>query len=63
MKRQKVYKHFMMQPYQANFTKKHISEFIKAVDDFLKIDGKLVEHFKSQDHFSKLNEDEILPFE
>lgn len=63
IKRQKVYKHFMIQPYHGNFVKKHIPEFIKAVDDFLKIDGKLADNFKAQEHFSKLKDDETIPFE
>jgi hypothetical protein len=37
VKRQKLYKHFMLQPYQGNFVKRHVPEFIKAIDDFLKM--------------------------
>ena len=45
VKRQKLYKHFMLQPYQGNFVKRHIKEFIKSIDDFLKMEGKLVANF------------------
>jgi hypothetical protein len=49
VKRQKIYKHFMLQAYQANFVSRHVPEFIKAVDDFLKMSGKLVANFKAND--------------
>lgn len=43
--------------------KRHVKEFVKSMDDFLKIDGKLVEHFKPDEQFAKFKEDEVLPFE
>jgi hypothetical protein len=48
-KRGKLYKHFMLQPYQANFVKRHAKEFIKSIDDFLKMGNKLVDNFKVED--------------
>ena len=56
VKRQKIYKHFMLQAYQANFVSRHVPEFIKAVDDFLKMSGKLVANFKANDYFPNLGE-------
>ncbi|CDW81612.1 UNKNOWN [Stylonychia lemnae] len=63
IKRQKVYKHFMLQPYQGNFVKRHIKEFIKSIDDFLKIEGKLVANFQIYENFPHLGDDEVVTFE
>lgn len=35
MKKQKIYKHFCIQPYQANFTKAHVKEYVQSLDTFL----------------------------
>ena len=63
VKRQKIYKHFMLQPYQGNFVKRHIPEFIKAIDDFLKMSGKLVAHFVAWEQFPSLGESQVVKFE
>ena len=65
MKRQKIYKHFMVQPYLGNFVKRHIGEFVKSIDDLMKMNGKLVEHFVPEkiQKFVDLKDDEILSFE
>ena len=62
VKRQKIYKHFMLQTYQANFVKRHVPEFIQAVDDFLKMNGKLVANF-TESQFWDLGEQQVLKFE
>lgn len=31
----KIYKHFCIQPYHANFTKRHIKEYLDSLDGFL----------------------------
>ncbi len=43
--------------------KRHIKEFIKAMDDFLRMEGKLVENLLIHEHFAVLAEDEVLSFE
>ena len=64
VKRQKIYKHFMIQPYQGNFVKRHTGEFVKAIDGFLKMEGKLVKHFNPSSLFYvTLGEDEVITFE
>ena len=52
-----------MQPYQAAFYKKHVTDLIKAIDDYLKMEGKLVNNFKVEEHFAKLSEKEVIPFD
>lgn len=42
MRKQKIYKHFCIQPYQANFTKHRVGEYIESLDSFLDMSGKLV---------------------
>mmetsp|Transcript_48855 Transcript_48855/g.35955 ORF Transcript_48855/g.35955 Transcript_48855/m.35955 type:complete len:85 (+) Transcript_48855:309-563(+) len=51
MKRQKIYKHFMMQHYQGNFVRRHINEFVKAIDSFLKMDRKLIDRLDAVSEF------------
>ena len=63
VKRQKIYKHFMLQPYQGNFVKRHLPEFIKAIDDFLKMNGKLVTHYIASEQFPQLGESDVMKFE
>ena len=63
IKRQKMYKHFMLQPYQANFVKRHIKDFIKAIDTALKMEGKLEKNFKTEEQFMNVKEDEVISFE
>ena len=45
-KRQKIFKHFTLQPYHANFMKKNLVDYIRALDLFLMMDKKLVTHFR-----------------
>ena len=53
----------MLQPYQGNFVKRHIKEFIKAIDDFLRMEGRLHETFLTHEHFASLADDEVISFE
>lgn len=54
----------MVQPYQGNFVKRHTHEFVKAIDDFLKMDKKLITHFNPASLFYMLiGEDEVITFE
>ena len=45
-KRQKIFKHFTLQPYHSNFCKKDLNEYVKALDFFLMMDKKLVNAFR-----------------
>ena len=62
-KRQKLYKHFMMQPYNKEFNKENIAKFIQSVDDLLKIEGKLVAHYKVEQQYGQLEKNETIAFE
>ena len=61
--KQRLYKHFCIQPYQANFTKKHIKEYILHLDAFLQMEGKLVKHFKTDGLFKDLTDMDVVAFE
>mmetsp|Transcript_34580 Transcript_34580/g.52899 ORF Transcript_34580/g.52899 Transcript_34580/m.52899 type:complete len:86 (+) Transcript_34580:331-588(+) len=50
-KRQKIYKHFCIQPYQANFTKGYVKEYLVSLDGFLQMEGKLIKEFPMETHF------------
>ena len=63
MKKQKIYKHFCIQPYQANFTKARVTEYLESLDNFLEMNGKLVTHFHWRPLMSHLKENEPLQFE
>ena len=43
--------------------KRHIKEFIKSIDDFLRMEGKLTDNFQPHEVFPSLQEDEVLTFE
>ena len=60
MKKQKLYKHFCIQPFQAHFTKVNIPDYLKAMDSFLHMDGKLIEAFKWQNYMSEIKETESI---
>ena len=47
-KRQKIFKHFTLQPYHSNFCKKDLNDYIRALDLFLMMDKKLVNGFSSK---------------
>ena len=47
LKRQKVFKHFTLQPYQSNFTFDVIEKYVADLDEFLLQKGKMKEGFKA----------------
>ena len=61
-KKQKIYKHFCIQPYQQNFSKKYVKEYLNALDGFLQMDGKLekffIPHSRFENFFNPLTEDD-----
>ena len=44
-KRTKIFKHFTLQPYHSNFTKKHVDDYVQSLDNFLGMKHKLVRDF------------------
>ena len=63
MKKQKIYKHFCIQPYQANFTKVNFGEYVEALDSFLAMEGKLIENFKWQKYFADMGDYDAYQFD
>ena len=62
-RKQKIYKDCCIQPYQANFTKENFEEYLQSLDAFLDMKGKLVDHFKYEEHFTHLGDHESVQFE
>lgn len=52
-----------MRPYQANFTKAKVKEYVSDLDDYLMMKGKLVTNFKWERYLVHLNDDDSLQFE
>ena len=52
-KKTKVYKHFCIQPYHNNFSKKHVNEYISALDNFLQMKRCLVKEFTADGVFAE----------
>ena len=50
-KRNKIYKHFTLQDYNANFRKMDIAPYIQALDLLLLMDRKLIEAFDPEEHW------------
>lgn len=50
-KKQKIYKHFCIQAYQANFAKQYVKEYLTALDGFLGMEGKLEKEFIASSFF------------
>ena len=56
----KVYKHFCIQDYKNNFSKKHLTDYITALDGFMQMQGRLAKSFSIDKYFEHLqDEDEI----
>ena len=62
-KKQKIYKHFCIQPYQATFSKKHIKEYIQSLDGFLQMNDKLINNFNTDNIFKELKSSDPVQFE
>ena len=63
MKKQKIYKHFCIQPYQANFQKKNVQTYVNSLDSYLQMSGKLTKNFKFDTFFSELSDTDNIQFE
>ena len=53
LRRQKIFKHFTMQPYHNSFTFDLANGYVAALDKFLMLNGKLLDGFKIEDHFEE----------
>tara|TARA_B110000503_G_C6896669_1_gene309017 strand:+ start:359 stop:568 length:210 start_codon:yes stop_codon:yes gene_type:complete len=64
LKRQKIFKHFTMQPYHSNFIWERIPEYLKALDEFLMQEGSLVRCFNLEENMEQPEEvDEQISFD
>ena len=59
----KIYKHFTLQPYFANFTKRHIKEYLQSLDGFLQMEGKLIANFPWENYFTEVATNDSVGFE
>ena len=55
----KIYKHFCIQDYKNNFSKKYLKEYFLALDGFLQMGGKLMANFDYNQYFTKPVDEEI----
>ena len=53
-KRQKIFKHFTLQDYNANFRKMDIEPYLTALDHLLLMDRKLIENFRVEEHWPNI---------
>ena len=58
-KRQRIFKHFTLQPYHSNFCKKDVKEYLTALDVLLMMDRKLVAAFDIEEHFPEPADEQI----
>ncbi len=53
LRRQKIFKHFSMQPYHNAFTFELVGTYIQTLDKFLMLGGKMQQGFKLEDYFEE----------
>ena len=53
LRRQKLNKHFSQQPYHQSFTFELAETYLKTLDKFLMLEGKLEQNFKIEEHFEE----------
>ena len=63
LRKQKIYKHFCVQPNQANFLKKHIRDYLISLDGFLQMEGQLVKNFNVEEHFGDIKPTDSVQYE
>lgn len=49
--KQKIYKHFCIQPYQAQFSKQNMKDYLVSLDGFMQMDGRLHKNFNYEKCF------------
>ena len=62
-KRQKIFKHFTLQPYHSNFCKKDLNDYVRALDLFLMMDKKLTNSFKPDLIWTEMEANEQVGFD
>ena len=62
-KRQKIFKHFTLQEFNANFRKCDITPYIAALDLLLLMDRKLIEAFDTEEHWPEVDANETVGFD
>ena len=64
LKRQKIFKHFTLQPYHSNFTYENVSKYVAVLDGFLMQEGTLAKGFPIEDCIEQPEEaDEQIGFD
>ena len=63
IKRQKIFKHFTLQPYHANFCRKDIEQYVSTLDNFLQMEKKLVQNFIPKEHWPEVEANEQIGFD
>ena len=58
-KRQKIFKHFTLQPYHTNFCQKDVKDYVEALDILLCMDRKLTHNFDVDEYFPEDPEEQI----
>ena len=53
MRRQKIFKHFTLQPYHTNFTYDKVGHYLGVLDKFLLLEGKIVQNFNVEENIEK----------
>jgi hypothetical protein len=62
-KRQKIFKHFTLQEFNANFKKSDVVTYVQALDLLLLMDRKLIESFDVEEHWPELQPSETVGFD
>lgn len=62
-KRQKIFKHFTLQEFNANFRKCDIAPYVSALDLLLLMDRKLIDAFDVEEHWSQVDANETVGFD
>lgn len=62
-KRQKIFKHFALQPYHSNFCLRDVNKYVSALDLLLLMDRKLEEAFKAEDIWVGVDPSEQIGFD
>lgn len=62
-KRQKIFKHFTLQEFNANFRKGDVATYVQALDLLLLMDRKLIESFDVEEHWPEMDASETVGFD
>ena len=62
-KRQKIFKHFTLQQFNANFRKCDVAQYITALDLLLLMDRKLIEAFDVEELWPEVDPNETIGFD